>query len=363
MDNKLLYKIALSKIPGVGAVLAKNLVSYCGGAEAVFKANRKNLTQVPGIGNKMAQNILSSDVLNDAEKELTYAEKHNIAVLDHTNPAYPERLKHFSSAPYVMYHKGQCSLNPLRTVAIVGTRKPTAKGDLNCKNIVSGLKKYGVTIISGLAYGIDIIAHKTSIVESMPTLGIMGNGFGKIYPSAHIHTAQKMMDNGGLISEFGYQVGPDRENFPARNRIIAGMSDAIIVIESASKGGSMITAIFGNEYNKDVFAVPGQPQDEMSAGCNYLIKTQQGYLCENADDVAYVMGWEADSTATQKSLFIDLDKKERQILELIKKSESISMDRISYETESSQGELSSILLNLEFKGCIKVLPGKRYIST
>jgi len=363
MDNKLLYKIALSKIPGIGAVLAKNLVSYCGGAESVFRANKKKLLQVPGIGEKIASGILSSKVLREAEQELNHVYKNEITVLDHLHNDYPSRLKHFASAPYIMYHKGKGTLNPNRTVAIVGTRKPSTKGEANCKNIVSGLKQYGVTIISGLAYGIDITAHKACVVEHIPTIGIMGNGFGKIYPSAHIKTARQMMEQGGLISEFGYDAGPDRENFPARNRIIAGMADAVIVVESASKGGSMITAIFGNEYNKDVFAVPGKPQDEMSAGCNYLIKNQQAALCENADDVAHIMGWDATSEVSQKTLFIDLNKKEQLILELIKKHEKISMDLLSFESETTQGELSSLLLNLEFKGCIKALPGKLYTST
>ncbi len=362
MDNKLLYKIALSKIPGIGAVLAKNLVSYCGGADTVFTASKKKLLQIPGIGHKISSEILSADVMHTAELELKNIDKNKISVLDHLSSEYPSRLKHFSSAPYLMYHKGQGTLNPNRTVAIVGTRKPTVKGEINCKNIVEGLKKYGVTVISGLAYGIDITAHKACVQASVPTIGIMGNGFGKIYPAAHIKTARQMMEQGGLITEFGFEVGPNRENFPARNRIIAGMADAIIVVESASKGGSMITAIFGNEYNKDVFAVPGKPQDDMSAGCNYLIKTQQAALCENADDIAYVMGWDADNTATQKSIFVDLSERERQLLELIKKKEPLNIDLLSYESKASQGELSGLLLNLEFKGCIKVLPGKLYTT-
>jgi len=362
MDNKLLYKIALSKIPGIGAVLAKNLEGYCNGADAVFKANRKQLLKVPGIGEKIAAGILKSDVLHTAEKELKLVEKNGIQVLDHLHKDYPSRLKHFSSAPYILYQKGNGSLNPARTVAIVGTRKPSSKGDINCTNIVAGLSKYGVTVMSGLAYGIDIIAHKACVKEGVPTVGVMGNGFGKIYPSAHIKTAREMMEQGGLISEFGYEVGPDRENFPARNRIIAGMADAVLVVESASKGGSMITAIFGNEYNKDVFAVPGKPQDEMSAGCNYLIKTQQAYLCENADDIAYVMGWDADDTTTQKSLFVELNEKEKQVLEIIKLKENPGIDLLSYESTIPQSELSGLLLNLEFKGCIKVLPGKRFTS-
>ena len=362
MDNKLLYKIALSKIPGIGAVLAKNLFAYCGGADMVFRANKKKLRQVPGIGDKIAATIMNSSVLRSAEKELKDVEQHNIKVLDHLSPDYPSRLVHFSSAPYLIYHKGNSTLNPVRSVAIVGTRKPSVKGEIICRQIVAGLKQYDVTIVSGLAYGIDITAHKASLIEDIPTIGIMGNGFGKIYPSAHVKTAKKMLDHGGLITEFGYQVGPDRENFPARNRIIAGMADVILVVESASKGGSMITAIFGNEYNKDVFAVPGRPQDEMSAGCNYLIKTQQASLCENADDIGYVMGWDADSAIVQKPLFVDLNKKEQIIFDLIKKQEAIGIDLLSYKSSLAQSELSSILLNLEFKGCIKSLPGKLFTT-
>lgn len=362
MDNILLYKIALSKIPGIGAVLAKNFEGYCGGADEVFRTSRKKLLQVPGIGEKNAALILKSDALHIAEKELKLVEKNNIRILDHLHNDYPQRLKHFSSAPYLLYQKGDGALNPERTVAIVGTRKPSDTGDVNCKNIVDGLKKYKATIVSGLAYGIDIIAHKACVQKEIPTIGVMGNGFGRIYPSAHIKTAKEMLHLGGLVTEFGFEVGPDRENFPARNRIIAGMADVVLVVESASKGGSMITAIFGNEYNKDVFAIPGKPQDDMSAGCNYLIKTQQAYLCESADDIAYVMGWDADDEVSQQTLFVELNEKEKQVLGIIKEKKNPGIDLLTYESTIPQSELSGLLLNLEFKGCIKVLPGKRFTS-
>ncbi|MBT8218804.1 MAG: DNA-processing protein DprA [Bacteroidia bacterium] len=362
MDNNLLYKIALSKIPGIGSVLAKNLVGYCGGARAVFSTSRKKLLQIPSIGPKITDAILKADTLQTAEKELSLAEKHDIEIIDHLDKRYPARLKHLPSSPYVLYMKGKTTLNYTRTVAIVGTRKPTPRGENICKALVQGLKQYDVSIISGLAYGIDVMAHKESLKQEVPTIGVMGNGFGRIYPAQHIKVARSMVDSGALVTEFGYNVGPDRENFPARNRIIAGMSDVIIVVESASKGGSMITAIFGNEYNKDVFAIPGRPQDPYSEGCNYLIKVHKANLCETAEDIGYVMGWEKKSpTESQRSLFVELPTKEKQLLEIIKTKENPTIDLLSYESQIPQSELSTLLLSLEFKGLIKTLPGKRFI--
>lgn len=362
MDNNQLYKIALTKIPGIGAVLAKNLISFCGGAEAVFRAKKSQLIKIPGIGDVNARAILDANALHQAERELKFIEQNDIAVIDHNDERYPSRLSHFNSSPYLLYMKGKGNLNSAKTVAIVGTRKPTPKGEANCKDIVNGLKPYGVTIISGLAYGIDIIAHKASLLHDIPTFGVMGNGFGKIYPSSHVRTAQNMMESGGLITEYGFETGPDRENFPARNRIIASMADVVVVVESAAKGGSMITAIFGNEYNKDVFAVPGKPQDDQSAGCNYLIKTQQAHLCENATDIAETMRWDADTdtVSQQKTIFQQLEPKEQQLIDLIKSKEYPGIDLLAYESHIPQSQLTSILLNLEFKGCIRALPGKRY---
>lgn len=361
--NDLLYKIAITKIPKVGAVTAKNLISYCGGAKSVFEATRKELLRIPNIGATMANTILEQDVLEAAAQELSFIEQHDIKVLYYLNEDYPSRLKPYNDSPPVLYYKGTSNLNTARIVGIVGTRKPTVHGVAMCEEIVSQLQAYNVMVVSGLAYGIDVTAHRQCLKINMETVGVMGSGLGRIYPAQHRQTAIQMAENGGILTEYTHDQGPDREHFPARNRIIAGLCDALIVVETATKGGSMISANKALDYNKEVFALPGRAKDESSKGCNQLIKQNKAMLITSGEDVAVAMNWDkaVGNKPIQKLLFVELNEQERQIVGLMKSKEAIGVDVLSYRAKVSTGKLAAILLELELKGLIKSLPGKRYI--
>ncbi len=362
MDD-LLYKIAITKIYSVGAKLAKILISYCGGAEAVFKTSKKALLKIPGIGIKTVKHIVDKRSLVLAENELSFVEKHRIQPLFYLDNNYPERLKRYDDCPVMLYYKGNTNLNHHRIVGIVGTRKPTVKGRLICEELIEGLKVYDPVIISGLAYGIDITAHKQCIKNGIDTLGVLGHGLRRIYPLHHRSIAEEMLEQGGLLTEFTSEIGPERENFPMRNRIIAGMCDALIVVETARSGGSMITAEIANTYNKDVFAVPGRLSDKYSVGCNHLIKCHKAALIESSKDIGYIMRWDEMDTEKiiQKKLFIDLSKEERLVTILLAESETLGIDNLSFQTKMNPSKMASILLGLEFKGVVKSLPGKQYM--
>ena len=274
----LLYKIALTKIPLVGAVTAKHLISYCGGVDEVFRARKKDLLKVPGVGEQTAESILNQQVLDAAEREIEYIEKHDIKPLFYIDKNYPQRLRSYNDAPVMLFFKGTANLNYHRIIGVIGTRTPSPHGVGICEEIVEGLSKYKPLILSGLAYGIDIAAHRKSLELGLETVAVLGHGLANIYPSHHSQVAMEMTRQGGLLTEFASHVGPERENFPMRNRIVAGLCDALVVVESAQKGGSLITAHQANGYNKDVFAVPGRIKDKYSQGCHQLIKRNQAHL-------------------------------------------------------------------------------------
>lgn len=363
--SELLYQIALTQIPNVGAVTAKNLIGYCGSAEAVFKSNKKNLLKIPNIGEVTADTIIKSEVLHKAEKEMRFAEKHEVQLLSYTDAAYPDRLKQRHDAPIVLFYKGTADLNHSRIISIVGTRQPTAYGIKMCEQIVEELLPYNVLIVSGLAYGIDITAHRKSLDLGIPTVAVMGTGFQRIYPHENRQTAQKMCDNGGLLTEYFSEQMPDREHFPMRNRIIAGMCDAVLIIETAEKGGSMITAKQSINLGKETFAVPGRVGDKLSVGCNELIKQQLVYVLESVQDISNVLRWEQLDTAhsaPQLQLFQNLNAGEQLLFDTIKQFEAgMLIDQISYITQKSPGEIAGTLLSLEFKGLVRALPGKKYM--
>lgn len=363
MNEDWLYKIALSKIPGVGGVIARNLVSYCGGPAEVFKTKKQKLLKVPGVGEQLAANTTDPEVLRNAERELEAVEHDGIRCIFYLDEAFPERLRHLPQSPVVLYAQGQMDLNPEHSVAIVGTRKPTSYGKAKCEQIVEELVPFRPLIISGLAYGVDITAHRAALRNALPTIGVMGSGFSYIYPHAHISVARQMMNDGGLLTELGYETGPDRENFPARNRIVAGLADAIIVIESARSGGSMITTAFADAYHKDIFALPGRAGDVASEGCNYLIKTHKAHLIENGQDLAELLRWASPrhEHGIQRRLFADLTEQEQLIVELIGRDEDKHIDYLATESKMQLSELASVLLSLEFKGITRALPGKRYL--
>lgn len=362
MSNDLLYKIAISKIPMVGAVTARMLIGYCGSVENVFKAKRKDLLKIPSIGEKVAQSILSQDVLRQAAAEIAFIEKYHIQPIFYLDKEYPNRLKHYNDAPLMLFYKGTSDLNHTRIVGIVGTRKPSERGKLICEEIVQDLKPFNVLIISGLAYGIDITAHRKSVELGIETIGTLGHGLDRIYPAAHKKTAEKMVQCGGLLTEFTSGTQPLYKNFPARNRIIAGLSDVLIVVETARSGGSMITAKMANDYNKDVFAIPGRVNDAKSEGCNLLIKSHRANLMDSVEDIKYIMRWETEqSKGIQRSLFVELTEVEQKIIDALRGKESIPIDDLAFQLKLSPSVLSMNLLNLEFQGIIKTLPGKRYM--
>lgn len=364
MDNNLLHNIALTLTPEVGPKIAKLLISYCGSAEAVFSANKKELSKIPQVGAKVIAKIKQNgEAFEKAESQIKFINKLGARAVVFHSDDYPQRLKHFDSSPLVLYARGNMNLNHPRTVAIIGTRKPTEQGKINCEKLIDGLQHYGVQIVSGLAFGIDTCAHTRSVKTGIETIGVMGHGLDRMYPSSNKKLASQMIENGGLLTEFPIETNPDRENFPMRNRIIASMSDVIVVVESKKRGGSIITAEFANSYNKDVFAIPGRITDEVSEGCNRLIKQHKANLLESANDIGYIMRWDEidKDKVVQKSLFIDFTTDEQKVIDVLKEKNQITVDDLNYHLKMTPSELASMLLNLEFKGAIRSLPGKKYI--
>ncbi len=366
MQDSLLYELALCKIPHVGPVIAKALISYCGSAESVFTSSKKQLLSIPNVGNITAEYILKAKPSALAKQELSFIKNNNITVIRYLDEAYPQRLLQYDYAPLLLYARGNMNLNSTRHVAIIGTRKPTNYGKEMTQTLVKDLHAYQVNIISGLAYGIDTIAHRSAVKHQMQTIGVLGHGLDRIYPSENKTLAKNMMDNGGVITEFPSTTKPDATNFPMRNRIIAALADAVVVIESGNKGGSVITANFANQYHKDVFAFPGKITDKQSEGCNNLIKQHKASLIQSAKDIAYIMRWEkhADhfTTSKQTSLFLNLSDEENQLIELLKGQDGMGLDDLHLTLEKPLGQLAGILLKLECEGLIKSLPGKRYTS-
>jgi DNA processing protein len=365
--NKLKYKIALSLIPKVGHVTAKKLVAYVGDFEGIFKESEKNLLKIPDIGQTLANNIVHANVLPLAEKEIEFIEKNNIRVVFYLDEEYPERLKHCIDAPILLYTKGELSLNQRKVLSIVGTRKATDEGISFCTSLVSALADHGHNpiIVSGLAYGIDAAAHKAALDNNLATVAVLGHGMDIIYPASHKSLAKKIIDHGMLITDFPSKSKRDKNNFVKRNRIIAGLSDATIVVESGEKGGALITADIANSYNRDVFAVPGRVTDTYSKGCNQLIKTNKAALLEKVEDIEYLLGWEPENKLNQKdiqrNLFVELNDEEKIIVDILKSNtKELPIDTICLKAQMPTSKVSPILLELEFKGILKTLPGKTY---
>jgi DNA processing protein len=356
-------KIALTLIDGVGPVTSRQLISYIGDTAGIFRAKKRELLAIPGIGEKTVETLVHHrEAFARAEEEWAFIQKHQIKALFYTDKGYPYRLKAYEDSPVLLYYKGTVDLDHQRIVSIIGTRSPTDLGKMLCEKLIEDMMEYQVIVVSGLAYGVDITAHRKCIELQLPTIGVMGNGLDKIYPQAHHASAKKMVECGGLLTQFMTKTQPDRENFPMRNKVVAGMSDAIVVIESGIEGGSMITAEYANMYNKDVFAFPGRATDENSGGCNTLIKRNKASLIESANDLAHFMNWDKSSLPqVQRSLFVDLNDQEQSVINLLRQNEFLSIDRFYHELKTSPSAVAGILLGLEFKGLIKALPGKKYM--
>ena len=366
-DETLKYKIGITLIKGIGCTLAKNLIAYIGSVEGVFSEKQKNLAKIPGIGEVLSKEIVSQDILKRAESEIEFILKNKIQTLYFTDRNYPYRLKECPDSPIMLYTKGNCDLNNGKFIGIVGTRNATETGKENCKKLISDLaaSQPNAIIVSGLAYGVDICAHKAALDAGLPTIGVIGHGLDRIYPATHRATAVKMLEQGGLLTEYLSGTNPDRQNFVQRNRIIAGMCDATVVVESAARGGALITAELANDYNRDVFAFPGRVNDEWSAGCNSLIKNNKASLIESADDILKFMNWEKQNAGltsnVQTSLFLDLSDEEQEIVNLLRQnSEGIQLNELAIQLEKPVSKISSMLLEMEFKGVVKCLPGNLY---
>ena len=363
-EQELVHRIALSMLKGIGPVNARNLVAYCGGVEPIFtdKKLKNTLEKVPGIGPKLITSITDKKVISAAEKEVEYIRKHKLRALFYLDPEYPRRLKQAEDAPVIMFVSGKADLDAEHMVSIVGTRTPTEQGKRLCVELVEGLKECKATIVSGLAYGIDIVAHRTALKNDMPTIGCVAHGLDKLYPAEHAASAKEMVKHGALVSELpsGSPFAPG--NFPARNRVIAGLSDCTIVVESGPKGGSLITTDIASSYDREVFAYPGRPTDPRSEGCNKLIQQNKAALITSAKDVITMMEWlpKKKKAPVQAALFADLLPDEQTLVDIIKAQGSAHIDELCVKSKWAQGKVSGLLLNMEFNGVVRSLPGKVY---
>lgn len=362
MNNSLVYRVALTLLEGVGNRTAKKLVAYFGGVDALFEEKQDGLPKVkiPGLKQGLTEQLLHRDVLDRAKREIAFIEQHGIRPLFYLDADYPKRLKHCEDGPVMLYTKGEMDLNVQKTLAIVGTRKASEYGKKICRQVIEALSQHNLLIISGLAYGIDICAHDAALKNGLQTVAVLGHGLDRIYPAVHRKTVMKMMACGGLATEFLSGTKPERENFPQRNRIIAGMADATLVIESGLKGGSMITASIAGSYNRDVFALPGRSTDPASAGCNYLIKSNRAAMVESAEDIEREMGWQIQDTrkSVQQQLFADLSPEEQKLVSLLREKGKTGIDEIALLMELPMSKVAALLLELEFKGVVRALPGK-----
>lgn len=358
------YKIAITQLPYVGEINAKKLIAYCGGVEQVFKESRKNISKIPGISHRIIDSITNNKAIFErVDKEIKFIEQNNVQPIFFFDKEYPQRLKQCADSPMMLYYKGNADLNSKHVVSVVGTRTPTNYGKSICEKLIKSLKDIDILVVSGLAYGIDICSHKNSLATGINTVGVLGSGIDWIYPGAHKDVAADMMNNGGLLTEFLSGTKPDRQNFPKRNRIVAGLSDVIVVVESGAKGGSLITANLGFGYSRDIAVFPGRINDNMSKGCNRLIKSNIASLIESGEDLLKLMNWENENKKKkpiQRSFFVEMNENEKLLYNLIKEGGPLGIDKLSLDSGLPMSKTSALLLNLEFKGAIRSLPGKTY---
>lgn len=355
--------MALTLLEGIGPKSAKSLIAYLGEVDAIFKGKKNLRTTIPGFSKERFRKLNTTKALLEAEKVLEFIDKNDIKTSFFLDSDYPYRLKECADSPILLYAKGNFELNPKRTIAVVGTRNMTTYGKKLIRELISSLKPYNVQIVSGLAYGVDVYTHRCCLEFGVPTIGVLGHGLDRVYPFQHRSTAQKMVENeGGLLTEFPNGTNPDRENFPKRNRVVAGMTDATIIIESGEKGGSLITAHLANDYSRDVFAYPGNVDSPYSIGCNSLIANDKAHLVTSSRDITKMLEWElkAKEKPVQTNLFHQLDGDEKKIVKLLKEFEKISLDVLSVKLKTPVSRLSGLLLSLELKGIVLTLPGKKY---
>ena len=362
-SSDLLYQLALTCVPQIGPVQARILFEHYQTAEEIFRSKPSQLEKIEGIGTVRARSIKQFKQFQEQEEAIKELSKHQIRSLFIKDPDYPRRLLHCYDPPTLLFFKGSADLNASRILSFIGTRSNSDYGRIITEQLLDELSSYNPFIVSGLAYGIDAIAHRKSLQLGIPTLGILAHGLDTIYPSAHYGIAQEMVvKGGGLLSEFRCKTLPDRHHFPSRNRIVAGISDATVVIETAPRGGSMITATLAIDYNRDVFAVPGKINDPKSSGCNQLIAQQKAQLIQSGNEIAEIMGWTKKEVvrSVAKELFVDLSKDETDMLRIFDSHGQLHIDSIHASVPKSSSVVASLLLSLEIKGMIRCLPGKVY---
>jgi len=362
MEKDLIYKVALTLIPHVGDIVAKKLVAYCGGVEAVFKERKQALVKIPFIGEVVANAVVNQDVLGAAERECENIVKSQIKPLFFLDADYPRRLLHCEDSPVLLYYQGNADLNASRILSVVGTRRASKEGRALCKKIIEELDD--VLIVSGLAYGIDTCSHISALDSNLDTVGVLAHGLDRLYPAQNKVLSENMKQNGGLLTEFRFGTNPDRENFPKRNRIVAGIADAVLVVESRIKGGSLITAGIANSYSRDVFAIPGNPANDNAKGCNWLIRTNRAALVESATHIKEQMGWitsaKNSSKNTQTKLFLNLSESEQKVVNVLMGEKSLAMDTLCAKAKMTTSQAAAVLLNLEFDGVVICHPGQRF---
>ena len=361
--KELRFVLALQRVNNLGDISAKKLISIVGSAEGIFKEKTSTLLKINGIGRFKLKELNESHLFDAAEEELDYINAKGISFSYFEDKGYPEYLKHCVDGPILFFHHGNIDLGRKRIISVVGTRNVTQHGRRFCEKFIEELSPLSPVIVSGFAYGVDITAHKTAMKCGLQTIACLAHGFNQIYPKTHKRYVNGVKRNGGFISEFWSSDSFDRNNFLKRNRIIAGISQATVVIESARKGGSLVTADIANSYNREVFAIPGRPEDLWSQGCNDLIKSQKAQLITNAAELIYLLGWELEEQATQGKqarLFVELTKEEKKIYNYLFSKEKQTIDSIAIDCEIPTHKVASLLLNLELKGVVQPLSGKYF---
>ena len=363
MNSDLLYQIALTQTPFIGDVHAKALINIFGDAQTIFKTPRRKLENIEGIGTVKANSIKSFKDFTACEAEIKFIEKYKIVPLFLTAADYPKRLLNCYDSPALLYYRGNADLNKSKIISVVGTRNHSDYGKQVCEKLIADLKEQDILVVSGLAFGIDSIAHKAALKNNIQTVAVLAHGLDRIYPPQNKMLAKHMTENGGLLTDFKSGTCPDKQNFPKRNRIAAGLCDALVVIESSRKGGTLITAELGNSYNKDVFAIPGRTTDMKSEGCNYLIKNNKALLITCADELMEIMNWKPQQKTVakkQRELFIELSEDEKRIVDVLNEKDCMQIDELYLKSGLSSSAAASALLMLEMQGLVASLPGKVY---
>ena len=363
MTNDILYQVALTLVPNIGDVHAKALINRYGDAQSIFKAKKKDLEQMEGIGTVRANNIKAFTSFDGCEDEVKFIEQYKISPLFISDTNYPRRLLNCYDSPTLLYYRGNADLNTSKIISVVGTRSSSDYGKWVCEKLLEELAQENILVVSGLAFGIDTTAHKSSLKNNLNTVGVLAHGLDRIYPVQNKTLAKQMVEHGGLLTEFVSNTIPDKQNFPKRNRIVAGMCDALVVIESGKKGGSLITAELANNYNKDVFAVPGRITDSKSEGCNYLVKTNKAAILTCADDLLEMMNWKEIKKVNhkkQRELFIELTPDQKTVVDILQVQATVQIDELYQKAGLSSSAIAAALLTLEMENLVISMPGKVY---